>query len=82
MSSFDLEMGPGGLASASQRPGFASIADRAASFASGALGALRDLAAINRARRELWAMDERMLDDIGLTRGQILRPRFHGWKQY
>jgi uncharacterized protein YjiS (DUF1127 family) len=27
-------------------------------------------------------MDERMLDDIGLTRGQILRPRFHGWKQY
>lgn len=33
-------------------------------------------------RKELWALDDRMLDDIGLTRGQLLRPHFHGWKQY
>jgi len=26
-------------------------------------------------------LDDRMLDDIGLTRGQVLRPDFHGIKR-
>lgn len=26
-------------------------------------------------------LDDRMLDDIGLTRGQVLRPEFHGLRR-
>ncbi|MCC6467728.1 MAG: DUF1127 domain-containing protein [Alphaproteobacteria bacterium] len=29
---------------------------------------------------DAWALDDRMLDDIGLTRGDLLRPSFHGTK--
>ena len=82
MSTWDAHAGETGFSAPSLTGAMSAAAGRVAAMVVDAAESLRAWNDTRRARKELWALDDKMLDDIGLTRGQVLRPGFHGWKQY